>query len=781
MASEDDTNVTFDDFTAGIKVNNYTGIFPFTRTLKEGESIIVSVSFDAGGDPNDLIGTLIKSDKPVVVNSGSATSSFYGGANGRDYGMDQIVDASKIGTKYIFVKGDGQNDWENVLIVAHEDGTEIKVNGTGAIATINKGQWFVIKGNYYNGSGNLYVETTKPAFAYQGIGSNNSAANQGLFFVPPLSCENRGKVDNISDIERIGDDFFDGGVTIVTNVGATVRINDEPIASFSTSGPNVVTGNPNYETYKVTNLSGNISVESSEELYCAYFNRNGAASSGSFYSGFPSSPEINFNTTVSSLGNCIPNVTLQAANTDLFDSFEWQYFNTTTAAWEQKSIDSEYKPIESEPGRYRLIGFIACTGTTFESLEIPVSICPDDFDGDLIIDNLDVDIDNDGILNCDESIGNASLNIAGSNNPSIVFLDNSTNNTIVSAVFAQSQADNTFTGDVNGNFESIINAGVESKLSYQLIFTQNINFRFTQNNTTNHTISEGEFFIIKIGPNNKNLTLLDPNDELLIDTNFDGEFENGVTNISASEIHFQFKANLAGASSTFEFLANQVNQIEFQHQSNGISSTSTFNGNLQLTCFSLDSDGDGIENMFDLDSDNDGIPDISEASATAITLSNTDANQDGLDDVFNGITTNIDSDNDGVPNYIDLDSDNDGIYDLVEANHTGVDANNDGVLEDANATNVGLNGILNSLETVVDSGILNYTIADTDEDTILNFMELDADNDDCFDVTEASFKDDNNDGYLGISPVQVNENGIVISNTDGYTNCLLYTSPSPRD
>ena len=781
MASEDNTNVTFDDFTAGINVNNYTGTFPFTRILNEGESFIVSVSFDAGGDPNDLIGTLIKSDKPVIVNSGSATSSFYGGANGRDYGMDQIVDASKIGTEYIFVKGDGQNNWENVLIVAHEDNTEINVNGTAtAVATINKGEWHVIEGSSYNTAGNLYVETTKPAFAYQGIGFGSSAANQGLFFVPPLSCENRGKVDNISVIDKIGNDFFDGGVTIVTNVGATVRINGESISSFNTSGPNVVTGNPGYETYKVTNLTGNISVESSEELYCAYFNRNGAATSGSFYSGFPSSPEINFDTTVSSLGNCIPNVTLQAANTDLFDSFEWQYFNESTASWEQKSTDPEYKPIESEPGRYRLIGFIACTGTTFESVEIPVSICPDDFDGDLIIDNLDIDIDNDGILNCDESIGNASLNIADSNNPSIIFLDNSTNNTIVSAVFAQSQADNTFTGDVNGNFESIINAGVESKLSYQLNFTQNVNFRFTENKTTNHTISEGEFFIIKIGPNNKNLTLLDPNDELLIDTNFDGEFENGVTNISASEIHFQFKANSAGASSTFEFLANQVNQIEFQHQSNGISSTSTFNGNLQLTCFSLDSDGDGIENMFDLDSDNDGIPDISEASSPTITLLNTDINQDGLDDAFNGITTNIDSDNDGIPNYVDLDSDNDGIYDIVEANHTGIDANNDGILDDANATNVGINGLLNTLETVLDNGILNYTIADTDADTIFNFIELDSDNDDCFDVTEAGFTDDNNDGYLGVSPVQVDDKGRVINNSDGYTSPNLdYTTSAP--
>ncbi|MFY9241679.1 MAG: IgGFc-binding protein, partial [Polaribacter sp.] len=768
MASENNTNVTFDEFTSGIVINNYSGALPITTNLNEGESFIVSVSFDVGGDPNDLIGTLIKSDKPVVVNSGSATSSFHGGTNGRDYGIDQIVDASKVGTEYIFVRGDGLDDWENALIVAHEDNTEIRVNGSGVVTTINKGEWHVLEGLNYNAGGSMYVQTSKPAFAYQGVGFGNSAANQGLFFVPPLSCENRGKVDNISDIEKIGNDDFEGGISIVTNSGAVVEVNGRPIADFVVSGPNVVDGNPNYVTYKVTNLTGNVSVESSEELYCAYFNRNGAATSGSFYSGFPSSPEINFDTTVTTLGTCIPNVTLQAANTDLFDSFKWFYYNEITTTWDEKSTQENYKPIEA--GRYKLVGIINCSGATFESIEIPVSLCPDDFDGDLIIDNLDVDIDNDGILNCDESIGNATLNILDINNPSIIFQDNSTNSTIISSVYDSTETSNAFTAQNNGNFQSVINPGVDSKQKYQLNFTQNINFKFTQNKAIDHVISEGEFFIIKTAPNTKNITLLDPDDQLLIDSNFDGVFEDNVTQISASEIHFKYKANTTGVASTFQFLANQVTQIDFKHQQTAISNASTFSGNIELTCFSLDSDGDGIENMFDVDSDNDGIPDISEASSPKITLLNSDADLDGLDDAFTGITINIDTDNDGIPNYLDLDSDNDGIFDLVEANHSGIDANNDGILDNANAANVGLNGLLNSLETANDNSTLNYTIADSDADNILNFLELDSDNDECFDVFEAGFTDNNSDGVLGNSPIQVDVKGRVINTTDGYTN-----------
>jgi gliding motility-associated-like protein len=780
MATEDDTNITFDDFTPGIKINNYSGSIPFSRILDKGESFIVSVSDDAGGNPNDLIGTLVHSEKPVVVNSGSATGSFFEGSNNRDYGIDQIVDAKKIGTEYIFVRGDGEDGWENVLIIAHEDNTEIKVGGT-VVKTINKGQFHVIEGGYYNANGNMYVETSKPAFAYQGVGFGNNAANQGLFFVPPLNCESKGNVNNIASIDQIGNNTFDGGVTIVTNTGATVTINGLPTSSFSATGPSSVNGNPNYVTYKVTGLKGDVSVESSEELYCAYFNRNGAATSGSFYSGFPSAPEINFNTTVSSLGNCIPNVTLQAANTELFDSYKWEFYNEVLLEWEEKGTNANYKP--TEPGRYKLKGVINCTGATFESIEIPVSICPDDFDGDLIIDNLDVDIDNDGILNCDESFGNATLNLSNTSSPSIIFQDSTVNSTIISSSFSETNSagtPNTLTGENFGNFVSTINAGDISNLNYKLDFNQNINFKFTQNIAFDHVISEGEFFILKIGPNSKNITLLDPDDQLLIDTNFDGAFEEGITNISASEIWFQYKSNTSGAASTFEFLANQVNQIDFTHQSTGITTNSTFSGNIQLTCFSLDSDGDGIENMFDLDSDNDGIPDISEASSPKITLSNTDANQDGLDDAFNGITTNIDTDKDGVPNYLDVDSDNDGIFDLVEAGHNLADVNNDGIIDSATSTSVGINGLIDALETTADNAILNYTIADTDEDNVLNFLELDADNDACFDTKEAGFTDANNDGIIDASPFQISLNGKVLNTTNGYTSPNLdYVTSAP--
>ena len=89
------------------------------------------------------------------------------------------------------------------------------------------------------------------------------------------------------------------------------------------------------------------------------------------------------------------------------------------------------------------------------------------------------------------------------------------------------------------------------------------------------------------------------------------------------------------------------------------------------------------------------------------------------------ITSDLDCDQDGVPNDIDLDDDNDGILDTDE------------------------------------------TYDDFDSDGLANNRDLDSDGDGCFDVKEAGFEDPDQDGILGSSPVEVDAFGRVISNS-GY-------------
>lgn len=96
-----------------------------------------------------------------------------------------------------------------------------------------------------------------------------------------------------------------------------------------------------------------------------------------------------------------------------------------------------------------------------------------------------------------------------------------------------------------------------------------------------------------------------------------------------------------------------------------------------------DTDSDGIADYLDIDSDDDGIPDNVEAQSTAdyTAPSGIDANNNGLDDVYEnggglGILP-VDTDGDGFPDYVDEDSDNDNVPDNIE----GHDLNNDGIAD----------------------------------------------------------------------------------------------------
>jgi gliding motility-associated-like protein len=784
LATENNTTISFSDIKPGVSLinNAAVGNNPNNITLNSGESFVMAVQGPTAANRDGLIGALISSDKPIAVNCGSIAGS-NGTTSNLDLGFDQIVSAERTGNEYIFIKGNGLDVMEKPIIIAHEDNTDVFLNGsTTPYITLNAGNYVALLGDQFSPNGNLYVNTSKNVFAYQGIGGSPDQPNQNMHFLPPLSCQTPKIINNIPFINVVGNDpSYTGTVNIVTETGATLDfiINGTNYtlaslpAGINANGPFPVVGNLNFETYTIFGFTGNVSVFSTNQLYLSFFGSSGAATYGGYYSGFTFKPEITLQQVSTTESTCIPNVNLSSSALSGFDTFQW-YFNDAVIPGANAI---SYQP--TQPGNYYLSATLSTCSITLNSDRIPVSNCAADGDNDGVNDNIDLDNDNDGITNCNESFGSQDIDLsATTGNLNISSYSNSFTNTLITSTTASSVP---FVGATDGSFISEVPAGKQNFVTYTLNFASPISLgiEYVANANASDLVNSTAEYIIS-SPINKTITVLNQDNQLLIDTNYDGFYESGITQFSSFEIRFRLNSPnaLAAGTGTFRFLTNLSESISFTHKNltDNLANRSTFK--IYAVCVPKDSDNDGIPDQLDYDSDNDSIPDFIEVQGSNfVPLSNSDTNNDGIDNAFGIGFTPTDSDGDAVTDYLDLDSDNDGIYDIIESGSPGNSTNTTGV---GIGANVGINGLANNLETTVDSGVINYIIFDTDSDGILNFLDLDSDGDGCSDVTDAGFADSNADGLVGSDvPTVVNPFGIVTTTT-GYlvpNNSYLFSAP----
>ena len=731
LSTENNTTVTISNLPLGTIFSDGT-IYsaPIVVTLNKNESYVLALeNIAANNSPSNsskMIGALVETNKPVVVNSGSFGGSNSTG-NGRDVGFDQIVSFEKTGKEYIFVKGIGANDVERVLLIAQNPNTSVFLNGSTSAFTIltNPGDNIAIDGSQFI-NGNLYVSTSENVFAYQSIGGSASPANQNLFFVPPLNCATPNTVDNIPLIQSIGNVSFNGSLNIVTETGATVKIS----GVTTTAIPVPITGTPNFVRYSISGLLGSFSIKSDKQVYVSYFGTNGAATYGGYYSGFDLKPEIVSDKISVTNTSCIPNLILKISSLTSYDTFQW-YENDVAISG---ATSNQYTP--STPGYYQVRGGISgCPSNGFIfSDRIPVSECPTNLDNDKANDNIDLDNDNDGILNCTESYGNQIIDVSNSNAGNIIIDAYSNSFTGITSTTGIDLPKGTFTGSADGSFITEIPAGKDNSVTYKMTFAQPISVGIEYVNSANATdlLNANAEYVINTDIN-KTITVLNPNNQLLIDINYDGIYETGVTEYSSFEIRFRLNNTipLAAGTGTFKFLTYLAKSISFTHKN--LSDTNPNKSTLKFfaVCVPKDSDIDGMPDQLDTDSDNDGIIDTIEAQVNnSVILSNSDTNNNGLDNAFEPGLTPIDSDLDGIVDYLDLDSDNDGILDSAETGN------------------------------------------DLDADGIRNYRDLDSDKDLCSDVIEAGFTDSDGDGKFGNSPLIVDTKGLVIG--------APYTIPSPN-
>lgn len=233
--------------------------------------------------------------------------------------------------------------------------------------------------------------------------------------------------------------------------------------------------------------------------------------------------------------------------------------------------------------------------------------------------------------------------------------------------------------------------------------------------------------------------------------------------------------------------------IRFKNNSTGGGGNDLAIDDIKIVQNYIDTDGDGIANIFDLDDENDGIPDVEEAGfrilsngKSTIDLSSSatwqDVNRNGLHDSIDALIAAgtymiADTDGDGVPNYLDLDSDNDSLFDVDEAgmyNGDG-DINGDGRGDLADTDR---DGILDLYDNNTGFGT-NFRPAaqDTDGNGIGDYLQLDSDGDGIWDIQTGLYGslDTNNDGKID-GNTDIDKDGI-LDNFDTNTS----VTGSPRD
>lgn len=326
-ATEDNTTVVVSGYNPNVVFSDGTSSPTKTFTLNKGQSYIIdALSNDSQYNFDGLVGAKIESTKPISVTNGNF-NGIYTNLNfsNNDILMDQAVPVNRLGKDFVVVKGNGPigDEMETNLVIATENNTPITVNGVNTGITLNAGQYYLVPESNYINQGNdnynMSISSTKNIYVYQllaGVDFGLVHATGGFNYIPPLSCFLPNKVDEIGFIEKIGNTSYNTKLNIITQTGATVTVNNNPIATVN--GPYPVTGNPNWVSYSIPNITGNVTVNSTKSVTAGIIGGSGAVGYGGYFAGFSSVPVI------SKTGDCLNGLILQVDNT--YDAYQW-YLN----------------------------------------------------------------------------------------------------------------------------------------------------------------------------------------------------------------------------------------------------------------------------------------------------------------------------------------------------------------------------------------------------------------------------------------------------------------------
>ncbi|WP_159950945.1 T9SS type A sorting domain-containing protein [Polaribacter septentrionalilitoris] len=434
-----------------------------------------------------------------------------------------------------------------------------------------------------------------------------------------------------------------------------------------------------------------------------------------------------------------------------------------------------------------------------------------DTDGDGVNDEIDLDDDNDGILDSIEistngdCIGADKILDWGDTSE---FGGNTTTEdptTLNGGVTTESKVDITITRTTTVGSDStyeIDNDATVSNGTNAYIFTQRAAIAATSRHTFTFKVPVKDlgFTIYDIDEDNGAGGTSKDKVEIVI-TQQDGstytlqpaDYNLGATSITLTDVNTFENAAASGDNNediTITSIPVYITKLQIVFSNTGTGSNPVAPTDQSLAignftyCSPLDSDGDGVFDYLDLDADNDGIPDNIEAQSTNDYIQPSGSfNLFGIDLAYDTGLTAVDTDEDTIPDYLDLDSDGDATNDIDEGIiNEALPANSGGRF----TGNVGANGLLDDLENadtdqgytdvngihvdpktdaflddatdsdVLIGGDLDYRDdilgVDTDDDGFANSNDIDDDNDGIPDINESNGNDpdgdEDNDGTL---------------------------------
>lgn len=332
LATEDNTQIKVSGYAMTTWFfNNFNGLThpSITITLNKGQSYIFAGLANKPGNKDGFIGAKIEATKPVSVTNGNYHGQF-GLAppyNGEDIIMDQSVPVERLGQEFVMIKGKGNllPEIEGAIIVATENNTEVRLNNNPTpVATLNEGQYYRVNAMNYVVNGpahlNMYIKTSKNVYVYQlfsGIEDND--ATEGFNYIPPLNCflptviDEIGKIGEMPYYTTFNPPLF-VKLNILTQTGAGVAVNG--VTPPASQGPFPVTGTPDWVSYSIPDISGNVTVTSTKAVTAGIIGGSGNLGYGGYFAGFNSIPVIS-----KSSGECIPGIVLEVENG--FDHYQW--------------------------------------------------------------------------------------------------------------------------------------------------------------------------------------------------------------------------------------------------------------------------------------------------------------------------------------------------------------------------------------------------------------------------------------------------------------------------